>query len=87
MKGEEVTGTESINFTLNTQNGVNKTNENLMEEEELQENVKDVKTAANTYSLYMSTEGPEVQACSNKTEIPENLSVIEINESLNLTEI
>ena len=87
MEGEEVTRTESINFTLNTQNGVNKTNENLMEEEELQENVTEVKTAANICSLYMSTEGLEVQACSNKTEIPEKLSVIEITESLNLTEI
>ena len=87
MKGEEVTGTESINFTLNTQNGVNKTNENLIEEEELQENVTEVKTAANTCSLYMSTGGPQVQPCSNITEIQEKLSVIEINESFNLTEI
>ena len=34
----------------------------------------------------MSTEEPEVKVCSNKTEIPET-SVMEINESLNLSEI
>ena len=83
MEREETTGTENINFTLNTQNGVNKTNEKLLEEEELPENV----TAASICSLYMSTEEPEIQVCSNKTEIPEKLSVIEINESLNLTGI
>ena len=87
MEGEETTRTESINFTFNTQNGVNKTNENLMEEEELQENVTEVKTAANICSLNTCTEKPEVQMCSNKTEIPEKLSVIEIKDCLNLTEI
>ena len=87
MEGEEATGTESINFTLNTQNGVNKTNENLMEEEEVQENVTEVKTSANICSLNTSTEEPEVQMCSNKTEITETLSVIEINERRKLTEI
>ena len=76
MEGEEVTRTESINSTLNTQNGVNKPNENLMEEEELPKNVTGIKTSSNICSLNMSTE-----------EIPEKLSVIEINESLNLTEI
>ena len=56
-------------------------------EEELQESVKEVITAANICSLHMSAEEPEVQVCSNKTVIPEKLSVMEINESLNLTEI
>ena len=87
MEGEEVKRTESINFTLNTQNGDNKINENLIEEEELPENITEVKTAANIYCLNTSTEEPEVQMCSNKTEIPEILSVIEINESWKLTEI
>ena len=51
MEGEEATRTESINFTLNTQNGVIKTNENLIEEEEVLESVTEVKTATNIYSL------------------------------------
>ena len=85
MEGEEATRTENINFTLNTQNRVNKTNANLMEEEELPENITQAKTAANTCSFYMSTKEPDVQVCTS--EIPEELSEIEINESLNLTEI
>ena len=52
MEGGEARRTESINFTLNTQNGVNKTNENLMEEEELQENVTELQPTSNICSLY-----------------------------------
>ena len=84
MAGEEQTRTE--HFTLNTQNGVNITHENLMEEEQLQENIKEVEKVTNICSLNRSTVELEVQVCSNKTETPEKLSVTEINESLNLTE-